>query len=58
MKKKILLFATILIAGYVIIVFGSQSSNSENEWISLFDGETMDGWRGYNSSINASWVDS
>jgi hypothetical protein len=51
MKKKILLFATILIAGYVIIVFGSQSSNSENEWISLFDGETMDGWRGYNSQL-------
>ena len=51
MKKKILLFVTILIAGYVIIVFGSQSSNSENEWISLFDGETMDGWRGYNSQL-------
>ena len=50
MKKKLLLFITILIAGCAVILFSSQSSSSENEWISLFDGETNEGWRGYNSN--------
>ena len=50
MKKKLLLFITILIAGCAVILFSSQSSSSENEWISLFDGETTEGWRGYNSN--------
>ena len=51
MKKNILLFGIIAVLGYAIIVFGSQSSNFENEWISLFDGKTTDGWRGYNSEM-------
>ncbi len=51
MKKNILLFGIIAVLGYAIIVFGSQSSNFENEWISLFDGKTIDGWRGYNSEM-------
>jgi len=50
MKKKLLLFITILISGCAVILFSSQSSSSENEWISLFDGETTEGWRGYNSN--------
>jgi len=50
MKKQILLFITILITGCAVILLSSQSSSSENEWISLFDGETTEGWRGYNSN--------
>ena len=35
----------------VIIFFVVVSCEQNKEWIYLFDGETTDGWRGYNSEI-------
>ena len=35
----------------------TQVSNSSEEWVSLFDGKTLNGWRGYNGvSIEGVWV--
>lgn len=34
-----------------------QTSNTSDGWISLFDGKTLDGWRGYNGvDIDGIWV--
>ena len=52
MNKNIFLVVIILLTGYAIIVFGSQSSKADNQWIYLFDGTTTDGWRAYNYSIS------
>ena len=46
MKKEI-----INIFGILCLTFFFISCNNESEWIYLFDGETTDGWRGYNSEI-------
>ena len=33
-----------------------QTSNQEAEWISLFDGKTLNGWRSFNSDTIAGWT--
>ena len=57
MKGNILLFVIILLAGYAIIVFGSQSPKVDNQWIYLFDGTSTEGWRAYNGkSLPKKWT--
>ena len=57
MNKNILLIVFLLLTGYAIIVFGSQSSKVDNQWIYLFDGTTTDGWRAYNGkSLPSKWT--
>ena len=43
MKKNILL---ILIS--ISLSCSNQNKNKSNEWINLFDGTSLDGWRAYN----------
>ena len=43
MKKNILL---ILIS--ISLSCSNQNKNKSNEWINLFDGSSLDGWRAYN----------
>ena len=45
---NILLFVIVILAGYNMIVFGSQSSKADDQWIHLFDGTSTKGWRAYN----------
>ena len=57
MNKNILLFVIVLLAGYAMIVFGSQSSKADDQWIYLFDGTTTEGWRAYNGeSLPSKWT--
>ena len=57
MKGNILLFVIILLAGYAIIVFGSQSPKVDNQWIYLFDGTSTEGWKAYNGkSLPSKWT--
>lgn len=57
MNKNILFIVFLLLTGYAIIVFGSQSSKVDNQWIYLFDGTTTDGWRAYNGkSLPSKWT--
>jgi hypothetical protein len=35
----------------LFVLVGLTSCNQESEWIYLFDGETTNGWRGYNAEI-------
>ena len=57
MNKNIFLVVIILLTGYAIIVFGSQSSKADNQWIYLFDGTTTKEWRAYNGeSLPSKWT--
>ena len=57
MNKNILLFVIVLLAGYAMTVFGSQSSKADDQWIYLFDGTTTEGWREYNGeSLPSKWT--
>ena len=54
---NILLFVIVILAGYNMIVFGSQSSKADDQWIYLFDGTTTEGWRAYNGeSLPSKWT--
>ena len=35
----------------LFVLVGLTSCNQESEWIYLFDGETTNGWRGYNAEV-------
>ena len=40
-----------------MIVFGSQSSKADDQWIHLFDGTSTKGWRAYNGeSLPSKWT--
>ena len=65
MKKRTYAFATLLIFASISCSTtpdNKESGNTEtaastDEWISLFDGESTKGWRGYNSeTLPESWV--
>ena len=54
---NILLFVIVILAGYNMIVFSSQSSKADDQWIYLFDGTTTEGWRAYNGkSLPSKWT--
>ena len=54
---NILLFVIVILAGYNMIVFGSQSSKADDKWIHLFDGTSTKGWRAYNGeSLPSKWT--
>ena len=45
------------ILGFFILMIFFASCNKKNDWIYLFDGETTNGWRGYNSkTMPPGWV--
>ena len=66
MKKTILITSAVVLMGALISCGGGAKKNAEapaedtkaaDEWITLFDGKTFDGWRGYGrTTVPGRWV--
>lgn len=53
--KKLTLAASVLMAAMSLV--SCAEKQNDGEWISLFDGETFEGWRGYHrTDMPAAWT--
>jgi hypothetical protein len=57
MKRKVTLPVILKVMSIAVLALFLSCTGKENEWISLFDGETLDGWKRYNADeIGPLWL--